>query len=36
MLLVNTAGASSADLSTFEYRRGRRPLYTFEPDATFT
>jgi microcystin degradation protein MlrC len=35
MLLVNTAGASSADLSTFDYRRRRRPLYPFEPDATY-
>jgi microcystin degradation protein MlrC len=35
MLLVNTAGASSADLSTFNYVRRRRPLYPFEPDATY-
>ncbi len=35
MLLVNTGGASSADLSTFEYQRRRRPLYPFEPDATY-
>ena len=34
MLLVNTAGASSADLSTFTSHR-RRPLYPFEPDATY-
>jgi microcystin degradation protein MlrC len=33
MLLVNTGGAASADLSTFEYRRRRRPLYPFELDA---
>jgi microcystin degradation protein MlrC len=35
MLLVNTAGASSADLSTFDYQRRRRPLHPFEPDATY-
>ncbi|HEY3061826.1 MAG TPA: M81 family metallopeptidase [Chloroflexota bacterium] len=35
MLLVNTPGASAADLSTFDYRRRRRPLYPFEPDATY-
>jgi microcystin degradation protein MlrC len=35
MLQVNTAGASSADLSTFEYHRRRRPLYPFERDATY-
>jgi len=35
MLLVNTAGAASADLSTFEYRQRRRPLYPFEPDASY-
>jgi microcystin degradation protein MlrC len=35
MLLVNTPGASSADLSAFTYRRRRRPLYPFEVDATY-
>jgi len=35
MLLVNTGGASSADLTTFDYRRRRRPLYPFELDATY-
>lgn len=35
MLLVNTGGASSADLSTFDYRRRRRPLYPFEADAAY-
>jgi microcystin degradation protein MlrC len=35
MLLVNTGGASSADLSIFTYQRRRRPLYPFEPDATY-
>jgi microcystin degradation protein MlrC len=35
MLLVNTAGASSADLSTFDYQHRRRPLYPFEPSAAY-
>jgi microcystin degradation protein MlrC len=35
MLLVNTGGAASADLSTFSYRARRRPLYPFERDATY-
>ena len=35
MLLVNTGGAASADLSTFEYQRRRRPLYPFELDAAY-
>ena len=35
MLLVNTGGAASADLSTFEYHHRRRPLYPFELDATY-
>jgi microcystin degradation protein MlrC len=35
MLLVSTGGASSADLSTFAYRRRRRPLYPFERDASY-
>jgi microcystin degradation protein MlrC len=35
MLMVNTRGAASADLSSFEYRRRRRPLYPFELDATY-
>jgi len=35
MLLVNTAGASSADLSSFYYRHRRRPLYPFELGATY-
>jgi microcystin degradation protein MlrC len=35
MLLVNTGGASSAELSTFAYKRRRRPLYPFELDATY-
>ena len=35
MLLVNTRGASSAELSNFDYRRRRRPLYPFELDAPY-
>jgi microcystin degradation protein MlrC len=35
MLLVNTAGAASADLSSFAYHRRRRPLYPFEADAMY-
>ena len=36
MLLVNTPGASSADLATFNYVRRRQPLYPFEPDAIYS
>jgi microcystin degradation protein MlrC len=35
IVLVNTPGVTTADLSFFEYRRRRRPLYPFEPDATY-
>ncbi|NQW18860.1 MAG: M81 family metallopeptidase [Chloroflexi bacterium] len=35
MIVVNTAGATSAALSSFDYRRRRRPLYPFEPDAAY-
>ena len=35
IILVNTPGAAAADLATFEYRHRRRPLYPFEPDATY-
>jgi microcystin degradation protein MlrC len=35
IVLVNTPGVTSSDLSQFEYRRRRRPLYPFEPDATY-
>jgi len=35
IILVNTPGVTTSDLSFFEYRRRRRPLYPFEPDATF-
>jgi microcystin degradation protein MlrC len=35
IILVNTPGATTADLSFFNYQRRRRPLYPFEPDATY-
>lgn len=30
-----TPGCTSADLSTFTYRQRRRPMFPFEPDASF-
>ena len=36
IILVNTPGAAAADLTTFTYQYRRRPLYPFEPDATYT
>lgn len=35
IVLVNTPGVTSADLSHFTYERRRRPLYPFEPDAAY-
>ncbi len=35
IVLVNTPGVTTSNLSQFEYRRRRRPLYPFEPDATY-
>jgi microcystin degradation protein MlrC len=35
IILVDTPGVTSADLSRFEYRHRRRPLYPFEPDASY-
>ena len=35
IILVNTPGVTTADLSTFAYSRRRRPLYPFEADATY-
>jgi len=35
VILVNTPGVTTADLSTFTYQRRRRPLYPFEPEATY-
>jgi len=35
IILVNTPGVTTADLSTFEYHRRRRPLFPFEQDASY-
>ena len=35
IMLVNTPGVTSSDLSSFAYRRRRRPLYPFEPEAEY-
>jgi microcystin degradation protein MlrC len=35
ILLVDTPGVTTADLSRFAYQRRRRPLYPFEPDADY-
>ncbi|HEV8637963.1 MAG TPA: M81 family metallopeptidase [Chloroflexota bacterium] len=35
IVLVNTPGVTTADLSFFDYRHRRRPLYPFEPEATY-
>jgi microcystin degradation protein MlrC len=35
IVLVNTPGVTTSDLSRFEYRRRRRPLYPFEHDAIY-
>jgi microcystin degradation protein MlrC len=35
VILVDTPGATSSDLSTFTYHARRTPLYPFEPDATY-
>ena len=35
IVLVNTPGVTSSELGQFEYARRRRPLYPFEPDATY-
>ena len=36
VILVNTPGVTTADLSTFTYRRRRRPLYPFEQNAEYS
>jgi microcystin degradation protein MlrC len=36
LIRTNTPGVTSADLSHFEFRRRRRPLYPFEADARWT
>ena len=35
IVLVNTPGVTTSDLSFFTYQRRRKPLYPFEPDATY-
>jgi microcystin degradation protein MlrC len=35
IIMANTPGVTSADLSTFDYRNRRRPLYPFEEDAKY-
>ncbi|MBX6771730.1 MAG: M81 family metallopeptidase [Chloroflexi bacterium] len=35
IILVNTPGVTTSDLSFFTYRHRRRPLYPFEKDATY-
>jgi microcystin degradation protein MlrC len=35
IVMVNTPGVTSSDLSTFTYHHRRRPLYPFEEDATY-
>ena len=36
IILVNTPGVTTADMTPFTYRRRRKPLYPFEMDATYT
>ena len=33
IILVNTPGVTTADMTTFTYHRRRKPLYPFEMDA---
>jgi microcystin degradation protein MlrC len=35
IILVDTPGVTSADLTRFTYHRRRRPLFPFEPDARY-
>ena len=35
IILVNTPGATCADLTQFDYQRRRRPLFPLEPDAVY-
>jgi microcystin degradation protein MlrC len=35
IVLVNTPGVTTSDLSFFTYHRRRRPFYPFEPDAIY-
>jgi microcystin degradation protein MlrC len=36
IILANTPGVTTSDLSFFTYHRRRTPLYPFEPDATYS
>jgi len=36
LIWLSTAGASTADLSTFTYKHIRKPLYPLQKDATYT
>ena len=36
IILVNTPGVTTADMTTFTYHRRRKPLYPFEEDAAYT
>ena len=35
IVLADTPGLTTADLSTFDYHRRRRPLFPFEPGARY-
>jgi len=35
IILANTPGLTTADLDTLRYRRRRRPLFPFEPEASY-
>jgi microcystin degradation protein MlrC len=35
MIVVNSPGATSGDLQTFDFKRRRRPLYPFERQAKY-
>lgn len=35
MIQLNSPGCTSADVSVLEYRYRRRPMYPYEPDATY-
>jgi len=35
IIMANTPGVTTADLSTFDYKHRRRPLYPFEEDAAY-
>jgi microcystin degradation protein MlrC len=35
IIMADTPGVTAADLSSFAYKRRRRPLYPFEPDAKY-